>query len=91
MHIIPGSLNCSPPIRGSGGNRCGPNANGWNPWWRNFDLGSRGPSTVTLIALFNVVTCIGDVDMQIVNEKLLPKDRNVLKITKGLKSWKDND
>lgn len=75
INSLPGSLNGNPLIRGSGGNRCGPNAKGWNPWCRNFDLGSRGPSTVTLMALFKVVTCIGDVDMQIVNEKLLPIDK----------------
>lgn len=46
----PGNLNGRPAINGSGGNLCGPNANGWKPWCRIFDRGSRGPSTVTLIA-----------------------------------------
>lgn len=49
--IIPGNLNDNPPIKGSGVNRCGPKANGWKPWCRIFERGSRGPSTVTLIAL----------------------------------------
>lgn len=72
QNLIPGNLNGKPPINGSGAKRCGPNANGWNPWWRNFDRGSRGPSTVTFIALFRVVTWTGDVDMHIVNVKLFP-------------------
>lgn len=33
---------------------------------------SRGPSTVTLIAFWYVVTCAGTVDMHMVSEKLLP-------------------
>lgn len=37
-----------------------------------FDLGSRGPSTVTLIALLYDATCGGLVDTVIVNVKLLP-------------------
>lgn len=68
----PGNLNCRPPINGSGANRCGPNANGWKPWCRSFDRGSRGPSTVTLMALLSVVTWTGHVDMHMVRVKLLP-------------------
>lgn len=37
-----------------------------------FDRGSRGPSTVTLIALLYDATCGGLVDTVIVNVKLLP-------------------
>lgn len=37
-----------------------------------FDLGSRGPSTVTLMALLYVVIMGGLVDTVIVNVKLLP-------------------
>lgn len=41
------------------------------------ERGSRGPSTVTLIALVYVATCGGLVDIVIVTEKLLPgKDNN---------------
>lgn len=74
----PGNLNGNAPIKGSGANRWGPNANGWNPWCRNFDLGSRGPSTVTFIAFVSVVTWTGDVDMHIVSVKLLPAKRKFL-------------
>jgi len=35
-------------------------------------LGSLGPSTVTFIAFVYVATCGGDVEIVIVNEKLLP-------------------
>lgn len=38
-----------------------------------FERGSRGPSTVTLIALLYVATCGGLVDTIIVKVKLLPK------------------
>lgn len=72
---IPGNLNGSPPINGSGPNLCGPNAKGWNPWCRIFERGSRGPSTVTFIAFEYVAIWAGDVDMQIVNEKLLPEKK----------------
>lgn len=41
-----------------------------------FDLGSRGPSTVTLIALLYDATCGGLVDTVIVNVKLLPAREN---------------
>lgn len=41
-----------------------------------FDLGSRGPSTVTLIALLYDATCGGLVDTVIVNVKLLPAIEN---------------
>lgn len=47
------------------------------------ERGSRGPSTVTLIALVYVATCGGLVDMVIVTEKLLPGKRN-LQITVNL-------
>jgi len=46
----PGNLKGNPAISGSGPKRCGPKANGWNPWCRTLDLGSLGPSTVTLMA-----------------------------------------
>lgn len=38
-----------------------------------FDLGSRGPSTVTLIALLYVVIWGGDVETVIVSVKLFPE------------------
>lgn len=41
-----------------------------------FERGSRGPSTVTLIALVYVATCGGLVDIVIVTEKLLPVEKN---------------
>lgn len=69
---LPDNLNGRPAISGSGPNRCGPKANGWNPWWRIFDRGSLGPSTVTFIAFVYVATWIGIVDITIVSEKLFP-------------------
>lgn len=48
-----------------------------------FDRGSRGPSTVTLIALLYVATCGGLVDTIIVNVKLFPA---ILKL-KLISSW----
>lgn len=71
---LPGSLNGSPVINGSGPKR-GPNANGWKPWCLTFERGSRGPSTVTLIAFVYVAIWAGIVDMHIVSEKLLPETK----------------
>lgn len=45
-----------------------------------FDRGSRGPSTVTFIALVYVATCGGVVDTVIVMLKLLPKQKNTVKL-----------
>lgn len=73
--FLPGNLNGSPAISGSGGNRWAPNANGWKPVCRIFDLGSRGPSTVTLIAFVYVVISAGIVDMHIESVKLFPANR----------------
>lgn len=42
-----------------------------------FDLGSRGPSTVTLMALLYVVTCGGDVDTVMVSVKLFPAGKEI--------------
>lgn len=44
---------------------------------RVFERGSRGPSTVTLIALDKVATCGGDVCSNIVSEKLLPGNKKI--------------
>lgn len=43
-----------------------------NVYLQVFERGSRGPSTVTLIALVYVATCGGLVDIVIVTEKLFP-------------------
>ena len=40
-----------------------------------FDLGSLGPSTVTLIAFVYVATCGGELLIVIVNVKLLPENK----------------
>lgn len=71
--MLPGNLNWNPAIKGSGVNLCGPNANGWNPGCRILDLGSLGPSTVTLIALEYVAIWTGFPDITIVRLKLLPE------------------
>jgi hypothetical protein len=42
------------------------------------DRGSRGPSTVTLIALVYVATCGGVVDTVIVSVKLLPETESAI-------------
>lgn len=47
---LPGNLNGKPDISGSGWNLWPANANGWKLWWRILERGSRGPSTVTLMA-----------------------------------------
>lgn len=44
------------------------------------DLGSRGPSTVTFIALLYVATCGGLVDTIIVNVKLLPANKRKISV-----------
>lgn len=79
--MLPGNLNCNPVINGSGVNRCDPNANGWNPGCLIFDLGSLGPSTVTLIALEYDAIWIGFADITIVKLKLFPETWNVNKIS----------
>lgn len=67
-------MNGNDPAKCSGtGNGRGPNANGWNPWCLVFDLGSLGPSTVTLIALLYVATCGGLVDTMMESVKLFPE------------------
>lgn len=81
--VLPGSLKGSPVINGSGPKR-GPNANGWKPWCLTFERGSRGPSTVTLIAFVYVAIWAGIVDMHIVSEKLLP-EKNEMQLVKPLK------
>lgn len=43
------------------------------------DLGSRGPSTVTLMALLYVAICGGLVEIVIVNVKLLPEKKVIKK------------
>lgn len=74
---LPGNLNGNPAISGSGAKRCGPNANGWKLGWRILERGSRGPSTVTLIAFMYVVTWAGTVDMHMVKEKLFPTNKEM--------------
>ena len=76
----PGNLNCNPLINGSGVNLCGPKANGWNPGCRIFDLGSLGPSTVTLIALVYDAIWTGFADITIVRLKLFPAIKKGCKI-----------
>lgn len=72
MIYLPDNLNGNPPPSGSGGNGLGPNGKWWKLCCLVFDLGSLGPSTVTLMALLYVATCGGVVDTIIVNVKLFP-------------------
>lgn len=74
---LPDNLNGNEPISGSGAN-LGPKWKGWKPWCLVLERGSRGPSTVTLIAFWYVATWGGDVAsiMVSVNDFPVPKERN---------------
>lgn len=94
LKFLPDNLKGNPPPRGSGANGLGPNGKWWKPCCLVFDLGSLGPSTVTLIALLYVATCGGVVETIIVNVKLFPaitvllEKKKLLRIVKvNVKNW----
>jgi len=54
------------------------------------ERGSRGPSTVTLIALEYVATCVGEPATEIVNVKLFPVIVEKIKYFNILRGWMFN-